>query len=48
MPNYVVGVKNGEWLLRNYAGKLFTYKEEDTGRDGARVASIEPSYVLVQ
>ena len=48
MPNYVVSVKDGVWTLRNFAGKLFTYKEEQPNGNGARVASIEPSYVLIQ
>ena len=48
MPNYVVSVKDGVWTLRNYAGKLFTYKEEQVSGNGARIASIEPSYALIQ
>jgi len=48
MPNYVVSVKDGVWTLRNYAGKLFTYTEESPNGNGARVASIEPSYALIQ
>ena len=48
MPNYVVSVKDGVWTLRNYAGKLFTYKEESADGNGSRVASIEPSYALIQ
>jgi len=36
------------WTLRNYAGKLFTYKEESPNGNGARVASVEPSYALIQ
>ena len=48
MPNYVVSVKDGVWTLRNFAGKLFTYKEESANGAGSRTASIEPSYVLIQ
>lgn len=48
MPNYVVSVKDGVWTLRNYAGKLFTYKEEQVNGNGARSPSIEPSYALIQ
>ena len=49
MPNYVVSVKDGVWTLRNYADKLFTYREEQpVNGNGARVASIEPSYSLIQ
>jgi len=48
MPNYVVSAKDGEWVLRNYAGQVFTYREEDASHNGADVASVEPSYVLVQ
>ena len=48
MPNYVVSVKDGVWTLRNYAGKLFTYKEEQGTGQGTRPASIEPSYALIQ
>ena len=48
MPNYVVSVKDGVWTLRNYAGKLFTYKEEQFNGNGARPASLEPSYILIQ
>jgi len=47
MPNYVVSVKPGVWTLRNYAGQLFTYKEEPSGNGAeSRTFSIEPSYVL--
>ena len=48
MPNYVVSVKDGVWTLRNFAGKLFTYREEQTNGQGSRTASIEPSYALIQ
>ncbi len=50
MPNYVVSVKDGVWTLRNYAGKLFTYKEESANGSGAlrSPGSLEPSYVLIQ
>ena len=48
MPNYVVSVKENVWTLRNFAGKLFTYKEELLPGNGSRVTSIEPSYVLIQ
>ena len=48
MPNYVVSVKNGVWTLRNFAGKLFTYKEEQTTGNGARPATIEPSYAIIR
>ena len=48
MPNYVVSVKNGVWTLRNYAGKLFTYKEETVGTNGSPADRIEPSYVFIQ
>ncbi len=46
MPNYVVSIKNGMWTLRNFAGKLFTYTEEQTNGNGVRTTTIEPSYVL--
>ncbi|MBI3082959.1 MAG: KamA family radical SAM protein [Candidatus Omnitrophica bacterium] len=48
MPNYVVSVKDGVWTLRNFAGKLFTYKEEQANGAGSRTPSLEPSYVLIQ
>ncbi len=48
MPNYVVSVKDGVWTLRNYAGKLFTYREEQVNGNGSRPASLEPSYALIQ
>ena len=48
MPNYVVSVKDGVWTLRNFAGKLFTYKEESANGNGARMPHLEPSYVLIQ
>ncbi|MBI4343448.1 MAG: KamA family radical SAM protein, partial [Candidatus Omnitrophica bacterium] len=48
MPNYVVSVKNGVWTLRNFAGKLFTYKEEAVGTNGSPADRIEPSYALLQ
>ena len=48
MPNYVVSVKNGVWTLRNFAGKLFIYKEEQVNGNGARPATIEPSYAAFQ
>jgi len=47
MPNYVVSVKNGVWTLRNFAGKLFTYKEEAGGSE-SRTFSVEPSYALIR
>ena len=47
MPNYVVSVKNGVWTLRNFAGKLFTYKEEGDGSE-SRTFSVEPSYALIR
>ena len=48
MPNYVVSVKDGVWTLRNFAGKLFTYKEEQPSSAESRTFSVEPSYVLTQ
>jgi len=48
MPNYVVSIKDGVWTLRNYAGKLFTYKEETAANAGSRSPSVEPSYALIQ
>ena len=48
MPNYVVSVKDGVWTLRNFSGKIFTYKEESANGNGSRTASVEPSYVLIQ
>ena len=48
MPNYVVSVKDGVWTLRNFAGKLFTYKEEQFNGHGVRPPLLEPSYVLIQ
>lgn len=43
-PNYVVSYSNGVWTLRNYEGKLFTYREEGAGEPEP---STEPSWVLV-
>ena len=48
MPNYVVSVKDGVWTLRNFAGKLFTYKEEQPSSSESRTFSVEPSYILTQ
>jgi lysine 2,3-aminomutase len=48
MPNYVVSVKDGVWTFRNFAGKLFTYKEEGSAGNGSRAPSVEPSYVLIR
>jgi lysine 2,3-aminomutase len=48
MPNYVVSVKDGVWTLRNYAGKLFTYREEQPSGSPTLPAHLEPSYALVQ
>jgi hypothetical protein len=48
MPNYVIGYKDGVWTLRNYAGKIFTYKEEQPSGNGSRPASVEPSYALIR
>ncbi len=48
MPNYVVSVKDGVWTLRNFAGKLFTYKEEAANGNGSRTTTVEPSYALIQ
>jgi lysine 2,3-aminomutase len=48
MPNYVVSYKDGVLTLRNFAGKLFTYKEEQVNGNGAKTASVEPSYALIQ
>ena len=48
MPNYVVSVKDGVWTLRNFAGKLFTYKEESAGVAGSRSTTLEPSYALIR
>ena len=48
MPNYVIGVKDGVWTLRNFAGKVFTYKEEQTPSNGSKTTSVEPSYALIQ
>jgi lysine 2,3-aminomutase len=45
MPNYVVSYKPGEIVLRNYAGKLYTYKEETVE---TRAPSVEPSYALAE
>jgi len=47
MPNYVVSYKEGTLVLRNYAGKLYTYKEESAAGDRAGAAVLEPSYALV-
>jgi len=50
MPNYVVSYKPGEIVLRNYAGKLYTYKEEipETEQVKPKVTAPEPSYVLAE
>ena len=48
MPSYVVSYKPGEVVLRNYAGKLYTYKEELPRDEKSRVAQVEPSYALVE
>lgn len=45
MPNYVVGVKDGVWTLRNYSGKTFTYREEGSGEQRA-LSTLEPSYAI--
>jgi lysine 2,3-aminomutase len=47
MPNYVVSVKDGVWTLRNFAGKVFTYREEKHGGE-ARTFTIEPSYAVIR
>ena len=47
LPNYVVSYKPGELVLRNFAGKLYTYKEEPLVAD-RRIAVPEPSYVLAE
>lgn len=47
MPNYVVSVKDGVWTLRNFAGKLFTYREETAAGNGSRPTSLEPAYALL-
>ena len=47
MPNYVVSAKPGEVILRNYAGKLYTYKEEVPADERKRVPLAEPSYAIV-
>ena len=47
MPNYVVSVREGVWTLRNFAGKLFTYKEEPGAGGAARPVTLEPSYALL-
>jgi len=43
-----VSYKPGEIVLRNYAGKVYTYKEEaGTGeRERAKAPLAEPSYAL--
>ncbi len=46
MPNYVVSVKDGVWTLRNYAGKTFTYREEQTNGLPTGADVLEPSYAL--
>jgi len=46
MPNYVVDVKDGVWTLRNYAGKVFTYREEMANGYGSPTVHPEPSYAL--
>jgi len=46
MPGYVIGVKDGLWTLRNYSGKVFTYREESSSGHGSSTVPIEPSYVL--
>ncbi|HEX9780973.1 MAG TPA: KamA family radical SAM protein [bacterium] len=45
MPNYVVSHKDGVLVLRNFAGKLFTYKEEP-GPERTPADVLEPSYAL--
>jgi lysine 2,3-aminomutase len=46
MPNSVVEVKEGTWTLRNYAGKIYTYREEPTGDAEPWTFTAEPSYAL--
>jgi lysine 2,3-aminomutase len=46
LPNYVVSYKPGELVLRNFAGKLYTYREETSER--AHQPAAEPSYVFTQ
>ena len=48
MPDYVVSAKDGEWVLRNFAGKRFIYREEDAVPKDCAASSIEPSYVLAK
>ena len=48
MPNYVVSYKDGVWTLRNYAGKLFTYKEEAGEGDRSKISLIEPAYAIIR
>jgi len=48
MPNYVVSYKPGEIVLRNYAGKLYTYKEETAGEERSKAPIAEPSYALTE
>jgi hypothetical protein len=43
-----VSVKDGVWTLRNFAGKVFTYREVQVNGSGSRTASVEPSYALLQ
>ncbi|MEK7214505.1 MAG: hypothetical protein AAB289_02785, partial [Chloroflexota bacterium] len=49
MPSYVVSMKPGEVVLRNYAGKLYIYKEETEkpAESRTKVPVVEPSYALV-
>lgn len=48
MPNYVVSYKDGVWTLRNFAGKLFTYKEETGGSDRSKISLVEPAYAIIR
>ena len=47
MPNYVVSQKDGVWVLRNFAGKTFVYREESANGNGSRTAALEPSYAFI-
>ena len=45
-PNYVERAADGAWTFRNYAGKLYTYREEPAEVPSVRSVTPEPMYAL--
>ncbi len=48
-PDYVVSHSKGVWVFRNYAGKLYTYREEveRPSEEAQKPVTLEPSYSLM-